>query len=128
MKLYIYCLDPIDDWAGWTSISNMLSNGRGPSDGDELYYESKWQDVIGVVRRWRAAARLAKKIGWEGDFRNEILFPAISPLPTGFSGDGGEYLIGWKQDNNGSTFIASPYPLSWLSDAMVLERIVGEVE
>ena len=26
-----------------------------------------------------------------------------------------QFLLGWKQDNNSQTFIASPYPLTWLS-------------
>ena len=58
--------------------------------------------------RWRVARQLGRRIGWEGDFRG----PISCPLPNGDCG--GEYLIAWKQDNNGATFVASPFALLWL--------------
>jgi hypothetical protein len=27
-----------------------------------------------------------------------------------------EYLIAWKQDNNGESFVALPFPLPWLEE------------
>jgi hypothetical protein len=54
---------------------------------------------------------MALEAGWEGDIRHGS-GPFVCPLPDGDCGS--EYLIAWKQDNNGSTFIASPFCLPWL--------------
>lgn len=57
------------------------------------------------------AYELAKKVGWEGDIREG---PYIAGLPTHETADDGHIMIAWKQDNNGDTFVVSPYKLPWL--------------
>jgi hypothetical protein len=78
-------------------------------------------DPSEVVSRFQHATRLATRIGWEGDFRNG---PFISAMPAEHGNGYSEFLIAWKQDNNGTTFIASPFPLLWLEDDGA-EHIVG---
>jgi hypothetical protein len=107
MKLFVYHVGPIDDWEGWTPVQQLV-----PEDG------TKWTEWIyrdDAVRRWAQAMQLARQIGWEGDVRGGFFGPDgpwVCPLPCGDCQN--DYLIAWKQDNNGSTFIASPVALPWL--------------
>jgi hypothetical protein len=64
-----------------------------------------------LMCRYIAARSIARRVHWEGDIRSGS-GPFICPIPDGDST--GEYLIAWKQNNNGTTFIASPFRLSWL--------------
>jgi hypothetical protein len=74
-----------------------------PSDGD----------LVGdYERRKNLAFKIAKtRAGWEGDFSQ-------GPYYSGVPAEGGNnycsVLIGWKQPNNGTTFVASEYKLPWL--------------
>ena len=70
------------------------------------------------MKKFAEAQELAKKVGWEGDFRND---PAVLTLPMDAS-----FVYGfvWKQDNNGNCFVVSPYPLPWLKDVTMEELIV----
>jgi len=70
-----------------------------------------------VMARWQLAQAAAKEVDWEGDIRKGEQ-PYVSPLPH-HDDTICEFLIAWKQDNNGSTFVASPYPLPWLEEQMV---------
>jgi hypothetical protein len=58
---------------------------------------------------WERAQFIARRVGWEGDVREG---PWFCPLPA--EGSDETFLIVWKQDNNGQTFVASPYRLPWL--------------
>jgi hypothetical protein len=71
-----------------------------------------WHDPRAVLRRWAAAKDIAADIGFDGKLRSGE-GPCVIPLPSGDYDCG--YLIAWKQDNNGSCFIASPYPLPWIA-------------
>jgi hypothetical protein len=51
--------------------------------------------------------------GWEGDIREGHFFAGLPVRP---GEDPGEVIVGLKQDNNGTTFIWSPFELSWLAD------------
>ncbi len=75
--------------------------------------------VGGATRRRNIAAtldrrtELGRRVGWVGDIPYSeagLALPAATPRDTVC-----EFLLGWKQDNNSQTFIASPYPLTWLS-------------
>ena len=57
------------------------------------------------------AFALGHKVGWEGDIREG---PFIAGLPTNETGNDGHIMIAWKQDNNGDTFVVSPFKLPWL--------------
>ncbi|WP_052757368.1 hypothetical protein [Sphingobium chungbukense] len=70
-------------------------------DYDPLYLDNFW-------KHFELAKRLAAQEGWEGDFRQH---PRVFFLP-----DENQFRYGfvWKQENNGTTFVVSPQPLSWL--------------
>ena len=103
--MFAYALPPIDHWTGWKTEGEFLNdlNGDYLPLGESEYLATKERALI-----------LARDAGWEGDMREG---PFIAGLPTHNTGDDREVLIGWKQDNNGTTFIVSPYRLSWLEAA-----------
>lgn len=71
------------------------------ADYEPFYHADFW-------RHFETAKELATAEGWEGDFRQG---PRVFFLP----GEGEfEYGFVWKQDNNGTTFVVSPHPLTWL--------------
>jgi hypothetical protein len=100
--MFAYSRAAIDFWPGWMT---------------EKQFEAslKAQMYDGAVREYYefrdAAFALAKKVGWEGDIREG---PFIAGLPTHDVGRDGRFMIAWKQDNNGDTFVVSPYRLPWL--------------
>ncbi len=97
--MFAYALTPIDHWTGWMSEAEFLSQlGEGYMPVDESAY---------LATKDRALD-LARSAGWEGDIRQG---PFIAGLPTN---DEHLFLLGWKQDNNGTTYIVSPYRLPWV--------------
>lgn len=113
MNFYVYNIHPIDwGWSNLKTVSQTISDfakskdmrdtpNPVPNDLDEELIKS----FLGM---WEAAKEKAKEKGWEGDFRDE---PCVFWLPTEQYFD---YGFVFKQENNGSTFVVSPYPLSWL--------------
>ncbi|MGY4437046.1 hypothetical protein ACVWWO_009523 [Bradyrhizobium sp. F1.13.1] len=97
--MFAYALNPIDHWTGWMTEAQFLAQIRaGYMPVDEAgYFAAK-----------NRALDLARSAGWEGDVRQG---PFIAGMP---SGDERHFLIGWKQDNNGTTYIVSPYRLPWI--------------
>lgn len=61
-------------------------------------------------QRFETAKQLASGQGWEGDYQGGAK-PRVFFLP---SENDFEYGFAWKQSNNGTTFVVSPYPLPWL--------------
>ena len=110
-----YHLPPIDmRWEMLDTIEEVLvkfarmdAQGAMSGEGSELAGERFLAD-------FDEAKELAKSIEWEGDFRHE---PRIFWLPAE---EVFRYAFVWKQDNNGSTFVVSPFELSWL-DAIKLD-------
>lgn len=100
--LYCYAISPIDWWDCTMTAEELLR-----SEGGVSRYSCALEGVrIGALQD--AAMEAFRAIGWEGDFREPARFFALP-------GDGGmEVGVAIKQDNNGSTFIGSPYPLPWL--------------
>jgi len=106
--IYVYALvTPIDFWIGWHKPEDIVSWSEGEA----------WSS--GKIARWDyfpmllMAQRIAlEHLGWEGDIRKGE-GPFISLIPSKDSCTG-EIIIAWKQDNNGQTFVASPYALPWL--------------
>ncbi len=101
-KLYVYCANPIDTWAGWTPLRQLLQ--PQPLEG-------WWRSADEVMHRWVVAQGLALWVHWQGDIRGDT-GPYVCPLPNDDCDS--DYLIAWKQSNNGATFVASPFPLPWL--------------
>jgi len=64
----------------------------------------------------------AKGSYWEGDIRgNDIYYSGLPPIEANEC-DCDQWMIAWKQDNNGSTFIGSPFPLENYKDDLIFER------
>jgi hypothetical protein len=106
MTLYLYQVAPIDFWFGWIPLRDVLIEALEQDEGE---YDGP-PDFGVLYDRLRRAKTLARQyLGWEGDMRSGPYFAPI-PFETGFY----EYLIAWKQDNNGTTYVASPVQLPWL--------------
>jgi hypothetical protein len=80
---------------------------------------AKAKELANKKSNWRNG------FGWEGYIREG---PYRAPLPCGDPSC--KYMVAWRQDNNGDTFIASPFHLPWLEekshDILVYEeRIVS---
>ena len=106
MKLiYVYSCLPIDFWHGWHPLQSLLSR----SD-TARYKTGDWSlDPSEVRKFWELAQILAKEIGWAGDIREGPFWIPLPPLTGDWT-----FAIAWKQDNNGDTFVASPFQLPWL--------------
>jgi len=116
VRLCVYRISYIDFWSGWSHAHDRVRIDFSPEPGmlcDDLRItQNEWES------RWCLAKYLAGKVGWEGDIREG---PYVAGLPVASGPDkddftNSEFLIGWKQDNNGRTFIASPVELPWLKD------------
>jgi hypothetical protein len=101
--MFVYSLPPIDDWQGWMKAKGAQTN---PFTGTDDLPEAtvKYETFL------KSALEAARKVGWEGDFR-EGPFVSVLPDPDNM---GTTVYVGWKQDNNGTTFIVSPFPLPYL--------------
>jgi hypothetical protein len=105
--MIVYSLMPIDFWAGWQKPEVVFC---GFVD-DERHQMSDWGPL------WEKAKRLAKRVGWEGDIRGSGPLVTVLPLAPG-NYDLPAVIIAWKQDNNGTTFLAAPWRLPWLEADM----------
>jgi hypothetical protein len=112
MDWYVYAYAPIDfGWRHLKTVGETIKFISVVSDPINEEFESR-EDRQNEARvfsdNWEYAKRIASKNFWEGDFRED---PRVFWLPgeCGF-----EYAFVWKQDNNGTTFIVSPIPLTWL--------------
>ena len=109
--MIVYRLDPIDN--GWMPWDALIARAPKPKTSPD-YWDQDWFDLspdASVVRSTFARAQhLAKRLGWEGDIREG---PYFAPLPENDTHPSA-FLLAWKQDNNGATFVASPFNLPWL--------------
>ena len=106
--MFVYSVGIIDHWSGWQRPEDVFKTG--PADDFEALHD--WKDW---ERLWSEARDLAGRLGWEGDVRQGQFVTVLPNAPDEFSE--GAVVIGWKQDNNGATFIASErYHLPWLDD------------
>lgn len=101
--MIVYSINPIDWWNGWQVPSDLFRVSVREM-------EVEWHEPAEWVKMWARARELAEKIGWEGDIREG---PYVTVLPQPYEVP--PVVIGWKQDNNGTTFIASPFELPWLA-------------
>jgi hypothetical protein len=99
--MYIYAMSPIDAWTYWHKIEPGAD-----AEVDKFLEEAR-----------RLAAEHA---GYDGKDRDG---PFVAALPPRDGYDGwSDFMVGWKQDNNGSTYIASPHPLEWLKSSQAYPR------
>lgn len=100
--ILVYALGPIDFWNGWNNATDYVAETQKMDDN---FNEETFQPFF------EKAKALAREAGWEGDMRSG---PFVSALPNDDPGSLSDFIIAWKQDNNGSTFVASPHELPWL--------------
>ena len=109
-----YSITPIDfGWEYLPTVEDVAGQiARSAASCASGYPASRGEEVVKFLKDFEEAKELAKKAGWEGDYRsgNE---PRIFWLPEENSF---EYAFVWKHDNNGDTFVISPRPLPWLSE------------
>ena len=115
--MYAYELSPIDN--GWEHLKTveetmqlMLDQISGPNAGRDCLSGAAYllTEAREFVNSWRQAQKLAKQVGWEGDFTQEphVFWLPEPGSPTLIHG----FII--KQANNGTTFVISPVPLMYL--------------
>ena len=102
-RWYFYEMFPIDDL--WEMLATPEETVKKILAG-----EGGIMDVVVFVNDYAYALDEARKRGWEGDFRHPARVFWL-PGDTIFV-----YAFVWKQDNNGATFVVSPYELPWLKD------------
>ena len=100
--IFIYMTNPIDVWPG----DSLWKFVDGIDKDDPLLLPST------IMFDFAEACVLASKVGWEGDFRDD---PEIFWIPDPHSGNW-MYGFAWKQNNNGTCFIASPVDLPHLKE------------
>lgn len=111
--LIVYSLPPIDWWAGWIPLKKFNSEDFADEYADDDFAPDYTPQ--GFKRRvetllHEAQELAASELGFEGDMRQG---PFLSALP----GENESLpLLAWKQDNNGTTFVASLVPLPHLDD------------
>jgi hypothetical protein len=113
--MFVYELSPIDDWHGMVTLGQYFAcrcriqereGYPGPDAGNEF---------DGVLRFLFEAMDHARTHGhWEGDVRRLY----VSSVPT--DDHECDLILGWKQSNNGTTYIASRRELPWLSERQLV--------
>ena len=114
--MFVYAMGPIDDWTGWRKPEELFraridtSAAASPMADDDPHGDfepHRW------AQAWTSARAGARELHWEGDIRPGE-GPFVTMLPSAEPGVTTPFIIAWKQDNNGMTFIASPFRLPWL--------------
>lgn len=113
--MYYYETGPIDYFAGTISLDVFKEQIKKEVDkfqSPETIFNAALENLESAKIFMRTNAN------WEGDI---ITGPFVFAVP---SPDKYEMEVGfvWKQSNNGTTFIASPFGLSWLEEYRVKEK------
>jgi hypothetical protein len=104
-RVVLYAVGPVDHWGGWIDLEKHdVSEFADDYDGTEPARLTKQ-----VANLLDAAKLLALDHGWEGDMRQG---PFLAAIPN--DDNGIDLVVGWKQDNNGTTFFGSSIELSHL--------------
>jgi len=106
IDIFVYGVEPIDVWLGWNDEEQFRASvdrwcvleSRGPFWA--LYEAFRDQSM-----------EIARSLGWQGDIREG---PFIAGVPTFEIRNTSLFMVAWKQDDDGLTFIASPVRLPWL--------------
>lgn len=115
MAWHVYEIGPIDN--NWDKLSTVRDaaeklgalEARFRADSGERFpFEPSTEDFLSD---WEAAKQAAIDSGWEGDWRQ---LPAVFWLPDPRSA---QFRYGFviKQDNNGTTYVISPFELPHLT-------------
>jgi len=118
---YLYAfVTPVDWWDGWLPVDTMLKDHIKGMDPDDV--EMRETEIASHERFLHIAKQAARmRGGWEGDIREGVYATGLV-VP----GDPTSVLIfGWKQSNNGDTFIASPNRIpGWSEMSNVIHKEV----
>jgi hypothetical protein len=117
--LYAYELTPIDEaWDLLPTAADVASRIAARLIGRHgTYALTELQDFAEELRE---ALRAGEGAGFDGVFREGEEVRVFS-LPDGENGFARAYA--WKQDNNGTSYVVSPYPLQHLgAPAFAVER------
>lgn len=115
--MFAYEKQPTD--FGWKRLKTLKETIKDLADSipDEEKYsipyeeemENSVKDLTFFLSRWEEAKRAAAEKGWEGDFSEQ---PHVFWLPWD---DTFVPAFIFKQKNNGTTFVASPIPLDYMT-------------
>lgn len=125
--MWVYQLDfPIDDFGLMINFKDYHEKCCKFTDQklcqDVGEYHEDPQTIRSKLRR--ALRELARKdTYWEGDIRGNDLY--IGSLPDTEDGCSSDYYFALKQDNNGSSFIVSEFPLVHLLEYLI-EKDTGK--
>jgi hypothetical protein len=107
IDVFVYGVEPIDVWLGWSDEAQFRASVE------------RWCPPQGRSAMWAfyeafrdKAMELARGLGWQGDIRDG---PFIAGMPTFEIRHTSLFLVAWKQDDDGLTFVASPVELPWLA-------------
>lgn len=116
IDIFVYGVEPIDAWLAWSdeeqlkaSVDRWCSSER--RSGFWAFYEA-FRDQ---------SMEIARSLGWQGDIREG---PFVAGVPTFEIRNTSLFMVAWKQDDDGLTFIASPVRLPWLES----KEAVGSLE
>ena len=105
-KLYTYVLGPIDFWEGWMAPETL---GASP------YRDLAAWGPDDVMARLSVAKDAATAAGWEGDGQFHLSMLPMQDVQC-------EVVVAIKQNNNGTTFIMSPFEMPWLGQPYQPQR------
>lgn len=103
--MFVYIINPIDFFEGWQKPHDAFAVRDCWEVGVKF-------DADDWALAWSEARSAARDLGWEGDISDG---PYVTAVPQSSDRLGRFcFIIGWKQKNARTTFVASPYPLPWL--------------
>jgi len=93
--IHCFGLFAVDFWDGWYPLDGLDASEFCP-DAMKFPIKQFWEFVKEFFP--------GHELGWEGDVRSDSIYIALvnGKMPTRFK----DFIIGWKQENNGSTFMA----------------------
>ncbi len=116
IDIFVYGVEPIDAWLGWSDEAQFRASV------DKWCYPERRDAIWALYEAFRDRAQIiARDLGWQGDIREG---PFIAGVPTFEIRNTSLFMVAWKQDDDGLTFIASPVQLPWL----VFNKAVGTLE
>lgn len=112
--MYKYVTGPIDYWDGLPTLKEYeMMLAREAITNLAYQKELAFQPIVFLSEQFEQAKK--EMYCWEGDF---LAGPYVFLLPDPDSVTMQPGFI-WKQRNNGTTFIVSPFDLPWLNEYRV---------
>lgn len=117
--MYCYDVGIIDFFDGTYSLQSYINKLLDTDNEDIGSAGSAGRDLKELKESVLSAIKFLYNTNsfWEGDIRSSDNL-RVGGLPASEMGCAMEYYFIFKQDNNGSTFVVSPYPLVWLENKL----------